>query len=133
MPQLIVWKLEKIRVGEQARRHFDLTDLRALGANILEHGLLVPLLVRPDGALIAGERRLRAMKLVGMKECQIILTEKELGELFRASWAPWRTGFRDAGEPVRARRCPARTRWPTGTLPATPRCRRAPTFDRRPA
>lgn len=55
----------------QPRREFDEEGLRALAASIREHGLLQPLVVRPRGErfeLIAGERRLRACRLLGMEE-----------------------------------------------------------------
>ena len=40
-------------------------DIEELAASIAELGLLQPIVVRPDGKLIAGERRLRAAKLLG--------------------------------------------------------------------
>jgi ParB family chromosome partitioning protein len=49
-------------------------DLKALAASIREVGLLQPLAVRKDGgrfALVAGERRLRAMQLIGMEEAPV--------------------------------------------------------------
>lgn len=55
----------------QPRRHFDEGALQDLAASIKEHGIIQPLLVRPAGPgqyeLIAGERRLRASKLAGLK------------------------------------------------------------------
>ena len=55
----------------QPRRHFDEGALHDLAASIKEHGIIQPLLVRPAGPgqyeLIAGERRLRASKLAGLK------------------------------------------------------------------
>jgi ParB family chromosome partitioning protein len=50
--------IESVIVGERHRR--DLGDLDALAANIKDTGLLRPIVVRRDGTLIAGERRLRA-------------------------------------------------------------------------
>jgi ParB/RepB/Spo0J family partition protein len=79
--QLIIVKLEKIKLNEQARKYFDLTELRALGENIREHGLLNPLLVKRAGdifELVAGERRHRAMTLVGIAECPVIVIGKEM-------------------------------------------------------
>lgn len=60
-----------------ARRHLDDTQLRALADSIRRHGLLCPLLVRrtEDGfELIAGERRLRALKLLGRTHAEAIIT-----------------------------------------------------------
>jgi ParB family chromosome partitioning protein len=76
MSQEVELCLDEIIVNEQARKHFDLSELRALGANILEHGLYNPLLVKRQGdryVLGAGERRLRAMKLVGIKKAKAII------------------------------------------------------------
>lgn len=68
--------LDEIIVNEQARKVFDLSELQALGADIQEHGLLNPLLVKRLAnryVLVAGERRLRSMKLVGIKKAQAII------------------------------------------------------------
>jgi ParB family chromosome partitioning protein len=53
-------------------------DLRRLADNIKEHGNLVPIKVRPkDGEYecVFGHRRLKAMKLAGMLECEAIVEE----------------------------------------------------------
>ncbi len=50
----------------QHRKYFDEESLRELGANIVQDGLIEPIIVRPQKngrfQLIAGERRLRAIK-----------------------------------------------------------------------
>ena len=50
----------------QHRKYFDEERLRELGASILKDGLIEPIIVRPQKKgrfqLIAGERRLRAVK-----------------------------------------------------------------------
>ncbi len=54
----------------QPRRHFDEASLRELADSIRSEGLLQPVVVRAAGAkfqLIAGERRLRACQLLGLK------------------------------------------------------------------
>ena len=54
----------------QPRRTFDPAELEALADSIRRHGILQPLTVRRrDGAweLVAGERRLRAARLAGLK------------------------------------------------------------------
>jgi ParB/RepB/Spo0J family partition protein len=90
MTQQITMKLDKIRVNAQARKHFETDDLRALGASIKEHGLQNPLLVKPGGDLfdlVAGERRLRAMKLVGITECPaIILKDMDAAQTEVIQW-----------------------------------------------
>jgi ParB family chromosome partitioning protein len=52
-----------IRVGERHRR--DMGDIEGLAASIAELKLLHPVVVRPDGELIAGARRLEAVKALG--------------------------------------------------------------------
>jgi N6-adenosine-specific RNA methylase IME4 len=59
-------KLAAIRVGERTRR--DLGDIAALAASIREHGLLHPIVITPNGELIAGERRFEAFRLLGRSE-----------------------------------------------------------------
>jgi ParB family transcriptional regulator, chromosome partitioning protein len=66
----------------QPRTVFDEAALRPLADSIKELGVLQPLLVRVDGApdkyeLIAGERRLRASKLAGLKYVPVIVKKVE--------------------------------------------------------
>ena len=60
----------------QPRRNFSQEGLVELAASIQEHGVLQPLSVRRTAGgyeLIAGERRLRASRLAGLKEVPCIL------------------------------------------------------------
>lgn len=62
----------------QPRRYFDEEKLQSLTKSIKEHGILEPLLVRPnDGKyeLIAGERRLRASKQAELTEVPVIILD----------------------------------------------------------
>lgn len=63
--------------SRQPRTHFDDTALEELAASIREVGVLQPLLVRPlsEGRyeLIAGERRLRAAQMAGLKTVPIVV------------------------------------------------------------
>ena len=64
----------------QARRNFDERELSALAVSIKENGLLQPISVYKEGEqyiLIAGERRLRATKLCGLKEIPAIIQRLE--------------------------------------------------------
>jgi ParB family chromosome partitioning protein len=60
-----------LRNPRQPRDQFDSRDLEELAASIREHGIIQPLIVAPrtDGnyTLIAGERRLEAAKLAGLR------------------------------------------------------------------
>ena len=62
----------------QPRRHFDETGLRELSDSIRIYGILNPLTVRlrcGKYELVAGERRLRAAKLAGLREVPCILID----------------------------------------------------------
>lgn len=63
--------------SRQPRHVFDRTALEELAASIREVGVLQPLVVRPIAKgryeLIAGERRLRASKLAGLKSVPIVV------------------------------------------------------------
>ena len=69
--------IDKIQLpAKQPRRYFDPEKLSQLVQSVKEHGILEPLLVRPteDGCyeLIAGERRLRAARELGLMEVPIV-------------------------------------------------------------
>ena len=63
--------------GRQPRRRFDAAQIAALAQSIGAQGVLQPLLVRPHGTrpghfeLVAGERRLRALRLLGWAEAPV--------------------------------------------------------------
>ncbi|MDD5791493.1 MAG: ParB/RepB/Spo0J family partition protein [Erysipelotrichaceae bacterium] len=62
----------------QPRKTFDKQALEELAASIKEHGVFQPLLVRKSlngYELIAGERRLRASKIAGLKEVPCLIVD----------------------------------------------------------
>lgn len=62
----------------QPRRHFDEEQIQELADSIHENGLMQPLVVRRmNGSyeLIAGERRLRAMRHLGRKEVMVVIQD----------------------------------------------------------
>jgi hypothetical protein len=65
--------LDAIRVGERARK--DLGDLTPLMDSIATVGLLHPIVVTPDHTLIAGHRRLEAVKALGWSEVPVTIVE----------------------------------------------------------
>ena len=76
--------IEKVASNPQQPRHnFDEKELQDLANSIKEHGVIQPLVVAkiaPDQyELIAGERRLKASKLAGLKMVPVIVRE-ESGE-----------------------------------------------------
>lgn len=71
----------------QPRTHFSASDLEDLIASVKEHGIIMPLIVTKNGdryELIAGERRLRAAKMLALKTVPAVArdaTEQEKLEL----------------------------------------------------
>lgn len=60
------------------RTHFDPAKMQELEASIRQKGVLVPLLVRKNGAgyeILAGERRSRAAKAAGLSDVPVIVRE----------------------------------------------------------
>jgi ParB family transcriptional regulator, chromosome partitioning protein len=82
--------VERIRPNPyQPRREFNEEGLKSLAESIRQYGVLQPLVVtrvdveRPDGGLgseyelISGERRLRASKLIGLKQVPVVIRQGE--------------------------------------------------------
>lgn len=73
--------IERVRPNHlQPRRVFDPEKLAELAGSIREHGLAQPILVSHDRGsdtyeLIAGERRLRACELAGLKDIPVVVRE----------------------------------------------------------
>jgi N6-adenosine-specific RNA methylase IME4 len=84
--------LSSIRVGKRNRK--DLGDIRGLAQSIAEIGLLHPPVIRPDGVLIAGERRLRAVQSLGWTKVPV--TVLDLDKIVRGEAAEniFRQNFR---------------------------------------
>jgi len=65
--------------SSQPRRYFDSQAMQALVQSVKTDGILQPLLVRPLGEekyeLVAGERRYRAAKEVGLTEVPVIIRD----------------------------------------------------------
>lgn len=59
----------------QARHRRDLGDIAGLAASIRDVGLLHPIVIRPDGVLIAGERRLAAAKQLGWESIPVTVVD----------------------------------------------------------
>lgn len=78
--ELMYLPLSDIHVGEQVRRYFDEASIRELADSIREVGLQQPLTVRRDGdrwVLVTGERRLRALVLLGCRYAKCVSVEVE--------------------------------------------------------
>ena len=86
--RVILAKTEEVRSSPfQPRRHFKKEQIDELAASIKERGLIQPLVVRRVDnhfELIAGERRLRAVKSLGHKEVKVgvmVATDQEVAEI----------------------------------------------------
>jgi len=82
--------LEKIVVtGNQPRKMFNDETIKEMADSIKEHGVLQPLLVRPLESgkyeLVAGERRLRAAVLAGLKKVPVVIREMQDPEAWEAA------------------------------------------------
>ena len=67
----------------QPRHHFDQTALEELAESIRRYGILQPLTVRQTAGgweLVAGERRLRAARLAGLREVPCLLSQADRQE-----------------------------------------------------
>src|SRR5437764_732820 len=65
--------IDQIDVGFRFRK--DLGDLRSLADSIADVGLLHPVVVTPEGRLIAGQRRLEACRLLGWIEVPVTVVD----------------------------------------------------------
>ena len=82
--------LEKITAGRyQPRQEFDEVKIQELADSIKKHGVLSPILVREVGLdkfeVIAGERRVRASKIAGLKTIPSLINQKEDQEVLEAA------------------------------------------------
>ncbi len=72
---------DKIDINpQQPRTNFNESALNDLAESIRQHGIISPLIVTKNGdrfELIAGERRLRSAKLIGLKEVPAIIREEK--------------------------------------------------------
>jgi len=64
----------------QPRKEFDEGELRQLGESLKVLGQLQPVGAKPDGTLLWGERRFRAAQMAGLKELQVIITDRQLSD-----------------------------------------------------
>jgi ParB family transcriptional regulator, chromosome partitioning protein len=81
--QLANIALSSIVVREQVRTKFNDDSLRELGENIKVNGLIQPLVLHRENdkfVLICGERRFRAMTLIGMLEAPCFILENKTKE-----------------------------------------------------
>ena len=78
-PESLEININKIKTNQyQPRTTFDEKKLQELSESIKKHGVVQPILVREDEGgyeLVAGERRMRASKLAGLKKIPAVITK----------------------------------------------------------
>jgi ParB family chromosome partitioning protein len=76
-PENFELEIERIVTGDQPRKKFSEDALKELSASIREKGVLQPLIVSPNGdgsyMLVAGERRLRAARMAGLRRVPALI------------------------------------------------------------
>ena len=86
-----VWELDMNMIEpnrKQPRKYFDETALEELATSIKTYGMIQPVVVRKNGdyyEIIAGERRWRAAKIVGLKKIPVIEKKWKDSEAFEAA------------------------------------------------
>jgi N6-adenosine-specific RNA methylase IME4/ParB-like chromosome segregation protein Spo0J len=75
--------VHSIKVGKRHRK--DIGDIDALARSISENGLLHPIVVDKDNNLVAGERRLEAVKQLGWKDVRV--TAVDIDDIARGEFA----------------------------------------------
>jgi N6-adenosine-specific RNA methylase IME4 len=78
-----LYPIKDILVG--SRHRHDLGNIVELARSIEEVGLLHPIVIRPDGTLIAGKRRLEAGKAIGWQSIPVNVVD--LAEIVRGEFA----------------------------------------------
>lgn len=66
-------KIDEIVIGDRVRR--DMGDISSLAASMKNHGLLHPVVVKSDGTLIAGQRRIEAARMNGWTEIPVTVID----------------------------------------------------------
>lgn len=67
-------RIDEIEVGPRFRKDFG--DIEGLAAWIAMDGLIEPIVVTPDGRLLAGHRRLRACQMLGWTDIPVSIKEE---------------------------------------------------------
>ena len=80
------WPVDRLILSGINPRTHSPEQVAQIAASIREFGFVNPILVGPDGELIAGEARLRAARTQGMREVPVIVLE-HLSEVQRRALA----------------------------------------------
>lgn len=99
MPQLVTKPLTFFKTNPQVRKSFDEAELRRLGES-LKVKQLQPVLCQPDGTLIAGERRYRGAKLVGLETLEVKIADEPLSDSQIRLWQLVENMLREDLKPI---------------------------------
>jgi hypothetical protein len=77
-PRQLTMPIADIRVGKRIRKVMG--DVAGLADDMADLGQLQPIVVSPEGKLLAGERRLRAAELLGWKTIDVVVRRKANGQ-----------------------------------------------------
>ena len=78
-PRQATRPIASIVVGERLR--LDMGDVADFARSVEERGLIQPIVIRPDGRLVAGARRLEALRLLGQTEIPVTIKDGDDDEL----------------------------------------------------
>lgn len=112
--QVIEKQPEELRDAdfEPATRLKDDKSLRRLRESIREKGVLIPIMIREDGTIIDGHRRVKCAKDIGLGQVPVVVIDGDIASLFRelndtrkqVTGAQWMDGYtRGADVPERIR------------------------------
>ena len=78
-PRQTTRPIASIIIGERLR--LDMGDVADFARSVEERGLIQPIVIRPDGRLVAGARRLEALRLLGQTEIPVTIKDGADDEL----------------------------------------------------
>ena len=84
--QIDLWPVDRLIPSAVNPRTHSREQVAQIAASIREFGFVNPILVGPDGGIIAGEGRLRAARTLGMRQVPVIVLE-HLSEVQRRALA----------------------------------------------
>ncbi len=84
--QIEHWPVDRLIPSDANPRTHSVEQVAQIAASIREFGFINPILVGPDGRLIAGESRLRAARVQGMRKVPVVVLE-HLSEVQRRALA----------------------------------------------
>jgi ParB family chromosome partitioning protein len=75
--------------SEQPRKKFDQDRIRELAESIKQHGIVQPIIVKPNNdryLIVVGERRWRAARIAGLTHIPAIIRDTDNKEMIESAW-----------------------------------------------